>query len=102
MSFINYAQYAQDLKSLIREAPTWGSMGDDQREVLEVIASSLAHIISDNPNNLSDWSSLYSYSGLIKQKLQEEHDKQWANDNAKAVKSTKSPLSPTGKMGHVV
>ncbi len=96
MSFITYAQYSQDLKSIVREAPMWGSMTDDQREVLEVMAGSLAHIIVNDPNTFSQWDTLFKYSEVIRNKLQ-SGEKQWQEGSVKTVQATGNRLAPKDK-----
>lgn len=75
MSFIKVAEHSQDIKSLIRNSPMWESMYDDEREVLEMIASSLAHILVQNPHSGVDWKNMKMYTGVISDRIEMEKQK---------------------------
>lgn len=94
MSFTNYAEYAQDLKGIIREAPTYPSMSDTQRECLDVIASAMANILVNSPTSAVDWKTITSYANV--------GGEQWDETSVKTAQSTSNPQSQTGKTGPVV
>ena len=80
MSFITYAEHSQDLKSLIRNSPQWENMYDDEREVLESIASNLAHLVTDNPHNQNDWFNIKNFAQMICDKEKNKWDAQHVKD----------------------
>ena len=67
------ADFAQQLKDTMRDAPNWASsdtMEPDQYEALEMIASKLARILCGNQNHADSWKDIAGYAMLVCNRLE--------------------------------
>jgi len=67
--FIHNAITAQALKSIVRQAPQWASLEDDQAEAIDVICSKIARIVSSSHAHIDNWDDIAGYSCLVADKL---------------------------------
>ena len=67
--FQDAATVAQIQKVNLRKGPGWGSLMDDQKEALDMIASKIARIMCGDPEIKDHWSDIAGYATLIANKL---------------------------------
>jgi hypothetical protein len=68
--FKDNAANAQALKSLMRTMRCWGSLGFDQCEALEMIASKISRILSGDPDHVDSWRDIEGYARLVRERLE--------------------------------
>ncbi len=68
-SFDGHAQYAQDLKCVMRKSPNWEVMAADQREALEMVQHKIARILNGTPNFHDSWHDIVGYAKLVADRL---------------------------------
>lgn len=71
-SFQGHAKVTQILKMFFRERmgeEKWGSLADDQKESLEMIAHKLARIINGDPDYADSWVDIAGYATLVADRL---------------------------------
>ena len=73
--FRGHAKVCQDLKAVMRDAPSWEKCNNSQKQSLEVIADKIARMLNGDPDYEDNWVDIIGYSQLILNEL-EEHDGQ--------------------------
>ena len=71
--FMTVADFAQQFKDTMRDAPNWATddtMNQDQYEALEMIASKLARILCGNQNEPDHWRDIAGYAMLVANRLE--------------------------------
>ena len=56
------ARYSQMLKRVMRSAPNWRNLSEDQRETLEMEAQKIARVLCGDPNYPAHWQSMSDYA----------------------------------------
>ena len=72
-NFEQVADFAQQLKDTMRDAPNWATddtMNQDQYEALEMIASKLARILCGNQHEPDHWRDIAGYAMLVANRLE--------------------------------
>ena len=78
--FPGHAKITQGLKRTMRASPKWGSLTDQQREALEMVAHKIGRILNGDPNYHDSWHDIIGYTKLVADEL--------AEDTPKAVRQT--------------
>ena len=60
---------AQNLKAQFRTTPNWNSLGVDQQEALDVIASKIARILTGDSSYSDNWHDIAGYARLVDNRL---------------------------------
>lgn len=68
-SFKTNALLAQSLKALLRSAPNWVHISDEQREALDMIIHKVARILNGNPEYEDNWLDIIGYVQLTLDEL---------------------------------
>lgn len=61
---VGYANLAQVIKSAIHDSPFWKTMPSGQKEALELIATEIARICVNNPDEEIYWRCIAEWSGM--------------------------------------
>lgn len=70
--FDEQANYAQDMKEILRRSPNWAKMNNDQREGLDMIANKIARILNGDPNYADSWHDIAGYAQLVEKRLSQK------------------------------
>lgn len=68
-TFKGHASIAQDLKRIMRSAPSYIKMDNSQVEAMEMIMHKIARILNGDPNYDDSWVDIAGYSKLIADEL---------------------------------
>ena len=69
--FPGHAKITQGLKRTMRASPKWGSLTDQQREALEMVAHKIGRILNGDPNYHDSWHDIIGYTKLVADELAE-------------------------------
>lgn len=69
--FTGVARITQGLKTVMREADSWASLTDDQKEALEMIANKIGRILNGDPNYHDSWHDIIGYTKLVADRLED-------------------------------
>lgn len=67
--FETQAGIAQELKMVMRVAPKWKVLADDQKEALEQITSKISRILNGDPDYHDNWHDIAGYAALVADRL---------------------------------
>lgn len=67
--YTGMAHVAQSIKKVLRQAPSYPRMSDDQRESLDLIATKIARIVCGNPDNPDSWLDIEGYAKLARDRI---------------------------------
>lgn len=62
--FAELADFAQEMKHLIRTQPNWENMNPRQQEAMEMIAHKMARIMHGEPSYEDSWIDIAGYAVL--------------------------------------
>lgn len=68
--FTSHAELTQRLKYIMKKAPQWAGMDDDQKEALEMIAHKIGRILNGNPHYFDSWKDIAGYARLVADRLE--------------------------------
>lgn len=60
---------AQKLKQTFRESPNWNTLGEDQKEALDIIASKIARALTGDSDYADNWHDIAGYARLVDNRL---------------------------------
>jgi hypothetical protein len=66
-NFIDNSNVTQHLKRVIRCSKNWDTMGNVNREALDMICHKIGRICSGNPSEVDHWQDIAGYATLAKQ-----------------------------------
>ncbi len=69
-SFTGHADITQNLKHDMMASPKWGSLANDQKEALEMIAHKIGRILNGDPNYHDSWHDIVGYAMLVADRLE--------------------------------
>lgn len=69
--FPGHAKITQGLKRTMQASPKWGSLTDQQREALEMVAHKIGRILNGDPNYHDSWHDIIGYTKLVADELAE-------------------------------
>lgn len=67
--FKEHARITQNIKKALIDSPNWGSLSDDKKEALEMVAHKIGRILNGDPNYKDSWHDIIGYTMLIESKL---------------------------------
>lgn len=67
--FPEHARITQNLKRAMVDSPNWGSLTDDKREALEMIAHKIGRVLNGDPEYHDSWHDLVGYAKLVADRL---------------------------------
>ena len=67
--FSDNAEYAQQIKDVLRGGKSWNDMPYYMQEALDLIASKIARMLSGDPMYRDSWHDINGYSFLVEQRL---------------------------------
>jgi hypothetical protein len=68
-AFTGHARITQAIKRAMVDSPKWGSLADDQREALEMVAHKIGRILNGDPNYIDSWHDIIGYTKLVEDRL---------------------------------
>lgn len=71
-TYLETATIIQDLKDVMRAAPSWTNLEADQKESLELIANKIGRILRGDVNYADSWHDIAGYATLIEKRLNGE------------------------------
>lgn len=74
-SYLDKCVFIQQVKDLVRVAPSWHDMDPDQRETVDMVIHKISRAIYGDPNKLDTWIDIAGYSQLIVDRLEKENAK---------------------------
>ena len=69
--FADTARISQDMKRIVQSEVGWDKLSDVQREVLQMIMTKIARIVSGNPNVKDHWDDIAGYAKLASERIKE-------------------------------
>jgi hypothetical protein len=66
--FASHAKITQDIKRAMAQG-NWGTLADDQRECLEMLAHKVGRILNGDPNYHDSWHDMVGYCKLVADRL---------------------------------
>lgn len=63
--FAGHARITQGIKRAMADSPNWGSLRDDQRECLEMLAHKVGRILNGDPDYHDSWHDIIGYTKLV-------------------------------------
>lgn len=70
--FADTARISQDMKRIVQSEVGWDKLSDVQREVLQMIMTKIARIVSGNPNVKDHWLDISGYAKLAAERIRED------------------------------
>lgn len=67
--FKTHADITQRLKDVMRDTPNWGSLSNDKKEALEMVAHKIGRILNGDPEYADSWHDIIGYSKLVEDTL---------------------------------
>ena len=67
--FGTHAKITQAIKCAMVNSPNWGSLPDDMKESLEMVAHKVGRILNGDPNFHDSWHDIVGYVRLVEQRL---------------------------------
>lgn len=67
--FYSHAALTQRIKNAMKSNDGWQSLGQDQKEALEMIAHKIGRIINGNPTYKDSWVDIEGYAALVSRSL---------------------------------
>jgi hypothetical protein len=67
--FVGHAAISQDLKDVMRAAPSWQKLDADQMEALEMIQHKVARVLNGDPHYADNWVDIAGYAQLVAGRL---------------------------------
>jgi hypothetical protein len=67
--FSDNAEYAQQIKDVLRGGISWADMPYHMQEALDLIASKIARMLSGDPMYRDSWHDIVGYATLVEQRL---------------------------------
>ncbi len=67
--FGDHARITQAIKRAMTDSPNWGSLPDDMREALEMLAHKVGRILNGDPTFHDSWHDIIGYTKLVADKL---------------------------------
>jgi hypothetical protein len=68
-AFPGHARITQNLKRAMQDSPNWGTITDQQREALEMVAHKIGRILNGDPNYHDSWHDIIGYTKLVADEL---------------------------------
>lgn len=68
-SFSEHARITQNIKRAMIDSGNWGSISDDKREALEMIAHKVGRILNGDPEYHDSWHDIVGYTKLVADSL---------------------------------
>jgi hypothetical protein len=63
-SYADKTAFVQNLKDMLRAAPSWQQMNSGQREAMDMIATKLGRLSFGDPNHEDSWVDIGGYADL--------------------------------------
>lgn len=68
--FKNHARITQELKGIMRGAPSWARrLRDSHKEALEMIAHKIGRILNGDPDYADSWHDIAGYAKLVEDEI---------------------------------
>ena len=67
--FRGHADITQNIKNAFYRSGGWGTLQNDQKECLEMVAHKIGRILNDDPNYHDSWFDIIGYVTLVEQRL---------------------------------
>ncbi len=71
-TFAIRAKLCQEIKTVFEYGDNWGSLSDDKKESLEMIANKISRILNGDPNHKDSWDDIAGYAQLVADTLKQE------------------------------
>ena len=68
--FPEHARITQNLKAAMIDSPNWGTLSDDMKEALEMIAHKIGRILNGDPRYHDSWHDIIGYAKLVADTLE--------------------------------
>lgn len=83
--FVGHADVTQSIKASIVSGENWGTMDDDMKEALDMIAHKIGRIVNGDPNYVDSWTDIIGYARLVEKRLLAEQASAKAAENREAI-----------------
>ena len=70
--FIVNATLGQNLKTLVRQSPSWGNLQADMQQAIEVSLDKISRIVCGDPFYIDNWRDIEGYVKLVSARLAEK------------------------------
>jgi hypothetical protein len=67
--FEDHARITQNIKRAMADSRNWGSLSDDKKEALEMLAHKVGRILNGDPEYADSWTDIIGYTRLVEKKL---------------------------------
>ena len=67
--FKNVSEVTQGIKRTMQDSKNWGSISDDKKEALDMIAHKIGRLLSGDSDHIDSWHDIAGYSKLIERDL---------------------------------
>jgi hypothetical protein len=67
----DHAYITQNIKRAMMDSKNWGTLSDDKRESLEMIAHKIGRILNGDPEYIENFRDISGYAELVRKTLQE-------------------------------
>lgn len=67
--FAEHARITQNIKAAMADSPNWGTLDNDIKECLEMIAHKIGRVLNGDPRYVDNFTDICGYARLVEKRL---------------------------------